>query len=70
MNDWRGFNIFFPTLFFFDLVYLRMYNNDRQEEEKLRMVARLLYTLILTMALAVLITTLIVTAWWFTRHMG
>jgi hypothetical protein len=47
-----------------------MYNNDRQEEEKIKLVARLLYALILAMAVTISIAILVMTAWRFTRHMG
>jgi len=42
-----------------------MYNNDRQEEEKLRMIARLLYGLILVLASVIAVAVLALLCWRF-----
>lgn len=46
-----------------------MYNSDRQEEERSVIVARSLHTLILAMTITAFATALLVTVWWFIRHM-
>jgi hypothetical protein len=57
----KDFNILSPTFLRALSVYLRMYNNDRQEEEKLRLIARLLYALILILVSAMTATILVLT---------